>query len=227
VADRPRSRRGEGDQLKADVLAAVNRLLAEWGSHEKLTMRAVAKEVGVAAPSIYLHFADKTELVWAALSDKYEQLAHVMRVADDAVAAGDVRGKLLAQVRAYCRFARENPGHYRLMYDVRQPALEPGRAGRHPARAVSGLLRAAINACLEAGHSLALPPRQAAHTLWAGLHGMVSLQLSLVASADPGTLDGLAEGLVDALVAREAVAEPICPPETEIERLMAATIVDD
>lgn len=56
---------------------------------------------------------------------------------------------------------------------------------------------------------------------------MVSLQLSLVASADPGTLDGMAEGLVDALVAREAVAEPVCPPETAIERLMAATIVDD
>jgi AcrR family transcriptional regulator len=56
VADRPRSRRGEGDQLKADVLDAVNRLPAERGSHEKLTMCAVAKEAGVAAPSSYLHF---------------------------------------------------------------------------------------------------------------------------------------------------------------------------
>ncbi|WP_329047432.1 TetR/AcrR family transcriptional regulator [Amycolatopsis sp. NBC_01488] len=81
MAGRARSRRGEGDRLKADVLAAVNRLLAEWGDHEKLTMRAVAKEVGVAAPTIYLHFADKTELVWAALADKYEQLADPPRAA--------------------------------------------------------------------------------------------------------------------------------------------------
>jgi AcrR family transcriptional regulator len=34
------------------VPAAVNRLLDEWGGDEKLTMRAVAKEAGVAAPRI-------------------------------------------------------------------------------------------------------------------------------------------------------------------------------
>jgi AcrR family transcriptional regulator len=213
--------------LRADVLAAVNRLLDEWGSHEKLTMRAVAKEVGVAAPSIYLHFADKTELVWAALADKYEQLAHQMRVADESVAAGDARGRLLAQVHAYCRFAVENPGHYRLMYEVRQPELELERAGRHPARAVSGRLRAAVSRCFEAGFSLSLPPRQAAHTLWSGLHGLVSLQLSFFVPAAPQMLDGMAAGLVDALVAREPVAEPGCPAETDVERLLATTIVDD
>ncbi|WP_328615646.1 TetR/AcrR family transcriptional regulator [Amycolatopsis sp. NBC_00355] len=88
----------------------MNRLLAEWGSHEKLTMRAVAKEVGVAAPSSYRHFADKTELVWAAPADKYEQLAHAMRVAD---AAGDPRGKLLA-ARTRARTWRAASGAGRL-----------------------------------------------------------------------------------------------------------------
>ncbi|WP_328456786.1 helix-turn-helix domain-containing protein [Amycolatopsis sp. NBC_00438] len=91
----------------------MNRLLAEWGSHEKLTMRAVAKEVGVAAPSSYRHFADKTELVWAAPADKYEQLAHAMRVADAAVAAGDPRGKLLA-TRTRARPCRAASGAGRL-----------------------------------------------------------------------------------------------------------------
>jgi AcrR family transcriptional regulator len=50
-------------------------LLGEWGSCERLTMRAVAKEVGISAPSIYLHFQDKTELVWAAHEDRYDELA--------------------------------------------------------------------------------------------------------------------------------------------------------
>jgi AcrR family transcriptional regulator len=82
MTDRPRSRRADGDQLRIDMLAAVNRLLDEQGSHEQLTMRAVAKEAGVAAPSICLHFADKTELVWAALSDRYAHLARRMRAAE-------------------------------------------------------------------------------------------------------------------------------------------------
>jgi hypothetical protein len=34
------------------VLAAVNHLLDEWGGHEKLTMRAVANEVGVASTTV-------------------------------------------------------------------------------------------------------------------------------------------------------------------------------
>src|SRR3978361_1444081 len=54
---RRRSRRGHGDELRDEVLSAVNRLLDDWGSDEKLTMRAVAHAVGVTPGSIYLHFA--------------------------------------------------------------------------------------------------------------------------------------------------------------------------
>jgi AcrR family transcriptional regulator len=178
-AGRRRSRRGQGDRLRAEVLDAVNRLLDEWGSDEKLTMRAVAKEVGVAAPSIYLHFNDKAELVWAALADKYGQLAATMRAADLAAAAGGPRERLRAQVHAYCRFAVQNRGHYRLMYEVRQPAVEPGRLGLHPARLVSRGLRAALARCAEGGYRLSLPLHQSAQTLWTGLHGIVSMQHSL------------------------------------------------
>jgi len=227
MTDRPRSRRGDGDQLRVDVLAAVNRLLDEWGSHEKLTMRAVAKEAGVAAPSIYLHFADKTELVWAALLDKYEHLAQRMRAADDTVDPADARGRLMAQVRAYCLFALENPGHYRLMYEVRQPMVSTARAGAHPARLVSRQLRAAVNRCLDAGYALSLPPRQTSHTLWAGLHGIVALQHTLSATAAPGLVISVAEGLVNALVATAPGPSPARPPDTEIERLIAATVLDE
>lgn len=227
MTDRPRSRRGQGDRLRAEVLAAVNRLLDEWGSHEKLTMRAVAKEVGVAAPSIYLHFADKTELIWAALSDKYEQLAASMRAADAAAEPGDARARLLAQAWAYCRFGLDNPGHYRLMYEIRQPMPEPGRVGRHPARVVSRRLREAVARCLESGYALSLPPNQAAHTLWAGLHGIVSLQHGLAMNAMSDVVMGVAEGLVDSLVSRDRGPDPVRPPDTEVERLITATVLAD
>ncbi len=151
ASGRARSPRGQGEQLRREILRAVGRLLDEWGGVEKLTMRAVAREVGVAAPSIYLHFSDKAELVWAALADKYEDLATRMRAADAATADGgaNARERLRAQAHAYCLFAREYPGHYRLMYEVRQPPVPTARLHLHPSRHVSLSLREAFARCRE------------------------------------------------------------------------------
>ena len=62
---RARARRGEGPRLREEILAAATRLLAETGDEEAVSIRAVAEAVGVTPPSIYLHFADKTELIFA------------------------------------------------------------------------------------------------------------------------------------------------------------------
>jgi AcrR family transcriptional regulator len=228
VADAParrRRRRGQGD-LRGEVLDAVNRLLDKWGSDEKLTMRAVAQEVGVAAPSIYLHFADKAELVWAALSDKYAQLAERMDAAERVVDGAGPRERLSAQVHAYCRFAMDNPGHYRLMYEIRQPTADPERKGLHPARQVSGRLRTALVACADGGYPLSLPLHQAAHTLWTGLHGLVSIQHSLAMDGSIQNLEAMADGLVDVLVSPQRRDGPAYPPQTEVDRYIADTVVD-
>jgi AcrR family transcriptional regulator len=223
---RRRSRRGQGDQLREEVLAAVNRLLDDWGSDEKLTMRAVAHEVGVTPASIYLHFSDKTELVWAALADKYRQLADQMAAADIAAAADGPRERLRAQVHAYCHFAMENPGHYRLMYEIRQPVVEHERMGLHPARQVSARLRRALAACADAGHPLSLPLYQATHTLWTALHGLVSVQHSLAIEGSRDRLEGMADGLVDIVVSVEQRSGPAYPPETDVDRYIASTVVE-
>lgn len=199
---RTRSRRGQGRELHDEILAAVNRLLDEWGSVDRLTIRAVAAEVGVAAPSVYLHFSDKTELVWAALSTRYEQLAASMRAADEASDPDDAIARLRAQVYAYCRFGLEKPGHYRLMYEMRQPAVDASRMRRHPGILVSGSLREATARCRDAGCALSLPSEQMALTLWVGLHGTISLTHSLYASASMEAMTlSLADGLLDSLVA--------------------------
>ncbi|MET0698891.1 MAG: TetR/AcrR family transcriptional regulator [Mycobacterium sp.] len=224
---RVRSRRGHGDQLRNEVLAAVNRLLDQWGSDEKLTMRAVAQEVGVAAPSIYLHFADKSELVWAALADKYGQLAEQMRQADLTVAADGPRERLRAQVHAYCRFAMDNPGHYRLMYEIRQPVTERDKLGHHPARQVSGRLRHALAGCADDGYAISLPLYQAAHTLWTALHGLVSAQHSLAMNEITPELIALADGMVDLLVSREKGSGPAYPAQTAVDRAIADSVVPD
>jgi AcrR family transcriptional regulator len=224
---RRRNRRGQGEALRREILDAVNRLLMKEGSAEKLTIRAVAQEVGVAAPSIYLHFSDKTELIWTALSDKYAQLADVLRAADEGVAAEGARARLRAQVHAYCRFAMANPGHYQLMYQVRQPAVDAGRIGLHPARMVSGSLRAAVARCADAGCSLALPVEQLATTLWSGLHGSVALSQTIFsdASTEQFVLD-MADGLLDSLITPPdaGAGAPREPEETPASRRIKAML---
>ncbi|MFH8468337.1 TetR/AcrR family transcriptional regulator [Streptomyces sp. NPDC017991] len=220
---RERSQRGQGAQLRREIVAAVQHLLAEWGSADKLTMRAVAKEVGISAPSIYLHFADKTELVWAALADRYDELVAQMAAAE-ARAGTDARNGLRAQAHAYCLFAMNNPGHYRLMFEVRQPTVEPSRISGHPARHVSASFRAALHRCRETGYTLPLPIEQAAQTLWAALHGMVALHHSLYHDESSETLTlHLADGMVDSLVVDPSGMpshSPTAAPETEASRLI-------
>ncbi|MFJ3708297.1 TetR/AcrR family transcriptional regulator [Streptomyces sp. NBC_01387] len=217
AAGRARNPRGHGEQLRRDILAAVGRLLDDWGGIDKLTIRAVAREVGVAAPSIYLHFADKAELVWAALDDKYTDLAARMTAADTAARPQDARNRLRAQARAYCRFALDNPGHYRLMFEVPQPSVAATRINRHPSRHVSSSLRAACARCVDEGGTLALPVEQAALTLWAGLHGNIALSHSLLSTAPMDALIlNVADGLVDALVPQRAPeGQPFGPPVAE------------
>jgi len=65
VGRRRRAPRGQGRKLREEILAAAERLLRETGDQEAVSIRAVADAVGVTPPSIYLHFADKTDLIFA------------------------------------------------------------------------------------------------------------------------------------------------------------------
>ena len=65
VKRRSRSRRGEGETLRADLLTATERLMIEAGSADAVSIRAIADAVGVTPPSIYLHFPDKDSLILA------------------------------------------------------------------------------------------------------------------------------------------------------------------
>lgn len=200
-------RRAQGGRLREDILRAVTRLLHRDGA-DALTMRAVAAEVGVTPTSLYLHFADKTDLVWAALADEYATLAREMGAADDLVRrartgtgpAGHARERLRAQLHAYIAFALRRPQVYRLMYETRQPAVDLERAVSHPSGMVTGSLRDAIGRCAEAGAVLGLPHHVLAQSLWAHVHGLISLNHGLAISDADELVHACADEHLDALV---------------------------
>ena len=70
---RPRSRRGEGDALRDEILDAAERLIVRAGDADAVSIRAIADAVGVSPPAIYLHFPDKDALVSAVCERRFEE----------------------------------------------------------------------------------------------------------------------------------------------------------
>lgn len=130
VAPRSRARRGEGDRLRDEILDAAEALLAEKGHPDAVSMRAIAKRVGVSPPAIYLHFEDKQQLFYQCCARGFAALTEVMEQAA-ADATSDFE-RLEALGRAYIRFGLSHGEQYRVMFpnvvaaDVRQVDLENG-----------------------------------------------------------------------------------------------------
>lgn len=109
---RRRSPRGSGEELRGEIIAAARDLMAQAMTADDVSIRSVASAVGVTAPSIYLHFADKQELISAVVVDVFDELDRAMVAASVSVA--DPLERLKAMGLAYVRFAVEHPEHYRL-----------------------------------------------------------------------------------------------------------------
>lgn len=110
AARRPRSRRGEGGRLRTEIIAAASQVLAETGEVGELSLRAVARQVGVATTSIYLHFRNIDELVLAVKTDCIEEFGRTLA----AVTAGHAapRDRLRAWAHEYVRYGLANHGRY-------------------------------------------------------------------------------------------------------------------
>lgn len=173
------NRRGEGARLRDELIDAGYALLTETGHASQLSIRAVAARAGVAATSVYLHFADLDELKVAIADRAFAELASARAAA---IAGLEKPGaNLLARCLAYVDFALAHPGQYRLMFG---PDLPPGvftgsyTAANSASRAAYESLITAIRDCQ---HSAAAPadtdPARLAALLWPALHGQVTLRL--------------------------------------------------
>lgn len=187
-AVRARSRRGEGERLREEILAAVGDLLLETQDEAAVSIRAIAERVGVSAPSIYRHFADKDALMDAVCAGVFRSMLATME--PELMASADPFDRLVAISRAYVTFGLANPEHYRLVFMRRDPiSHHHGREGD----ADEGPLSAAAIAGSEAFELLVvtmdailqqLPKNQrpdlyvATNTMWASIHGITSLRIA-------------------------------------------------
>ncbi|KMS69281.1 TetR family transcriptional regulator [Streptomyces viridochromogenes] len=109
----PESRPYHHGDLRAALLAAAERTLREKGT-AALSLRELAREVGVSHAAPGRHFKDKQALLNALALAGYERLAQSLNTADDP--ALPLEPRLTALVRAYLAFAIDNAALLELMY---------------------------------------------------------------------------------------------------------------
>jgi AcrR family transcriptional regulator len=140
-----------------EIVAVALELIEEEGP-SGLSMRRLAERLGIRAPSIYKHLADKEALEAAIISAGFESQADAF---EEAVhEAADPLGAIAI---AYRRFATARPHLYRLMTgrELRRELLAPG-AEERAARALLGAVGGDADR---------------ARAAWAFAHGMTILEL--------------------------------------------------
>jgi len=213
-ARRGRARRGEGERLREELLAAAATLLRE-GGEPALKVRAVAAKVGVSTPAVYLHFRDKADLIDAVCLRAFAGLEREML--DAATGSEDPFQALRLRAAAYAHFALDHAVEYQLLMAPRSGQAHSDLAG-DAAQALLDHLVAAVQPCVDAG-VMRGDVRELTLGIWAAMHGCVTLMLSrpeLPWGRDPSAFAehvGRMSGLGTALLSRiEGVSET--PPSS-------------
>jgi AcrR family transcriptional regulator len=188
TTDRPPPLTGRAAAIKD----AARELLEEEGP-DGLAMRALAHRVGAHPPAVYRHFADKSAIEAAVVSEGLTEIGDEMLTALRAAPAG---GGLEAVARAYHDWAMRHPHLYRLTMGRPLPPAVDEDAEFHAGKAVREV----------AGGDVMV-----ARALWACVHGLTIIELDgrLPAGSDIDAIWAFALGaLGDRLGAKPAPSGP-------------------
>jgi AcrR family transcriptional regulator len=177
-----------GDLRDALVHAALRE--AEQGGPEAISLKALAKQLGVSQPAPYRHFADREALLAAVTAEAFRQFSAVMR---EAIGKPSRRSKLSRFAQASLAFGLRRNGIYRLMFASRVMACASKDSELHTAAMETFAL---VLEALEAP-AVGLLRERFALQIWAALHGVIML-------AEQGLLTGKS-----ANVTREELVEDI------------------
>jgi len=174
------------DQLHQMMLDAARHVAATDGP-EAITARRIAGDIGYSPGTIYQLFDNLDALIVAL---KSVILAEILERLDAVNLSGKVRADVLALVDGYLTYERDEPALWRTLFDFSLPGgSEIPESFSHQ---IAGGLTRVEHALAPFGLS-ATEQATAARTLWAGLHGIISLARSSgLARSGVGSTDALA-----------------------------------
>ena len=162
--------------LRAELLDTAIAELRETGA-EDLSLRALARAIGVSQTAPYRHFADKGELLAAMATRGYRELYSDLKQAGES--AGDCpTDQLLAFAHAYVDYAANNPKMFKLMFG---PAVQP--AARYPelreaSRETLNLVQEILQRGIDRGmYTDQENPVYLTNAGWSGIYGLATIRV--------------------------------------------------
>lgn len=144
MADRaaPRTARERGrTELTATILEIARRHLSEQGA-AAISLRAIAREIGMASSAIYRYFPSRDDLFTALVIEAYDAIGNAAEAAEQGTAGAAPERRWMALARAIRDWARANPHAYALIYGSPVPGYAaPEATVDHAARGPLALFR--------------------------------------------------------------------------------------
>ncbi len=162
--------------LRDQILDISRHLLFEEG-YRSLSMRKIAKQADVTATSIYLYFENKDHLLHTLIEESVEELSQFIE--SKALSKPDSIERFKTIIESYVEFGISHPEKYEIIYKVSSDAMS-----RYPkekfrkARRCYELLVKTIEEGVSKGLMEVDDPLVAAYSIWAQLHGVVSVVLN-------------------------------------------------
>ncbi|MCA1783212.1 MAG: TetR/AcrR family transcriptional regulator [Intrasporangiaceae bacterium] len=130
--------------IEAEILRVGGEHLAHSGA-AALSLRAVARDLGMAPSALYRYFADRDDLLTLLIVAAYDSLADFVERNIDEERPPDALARFRTISRSTRTWARANPHHYALIYgspvpDYEAPAQRTNTAGTRVPRLLLGLL---------------------------------------------------------------------------------------
>jgi AcrR family transcriptional regulator len=170
-------------ELTREIKDEARRQLGVAGA-DGLSLRAVARELGMVSSALYRYFPSRDDLLTALIIDAYDSVGAAAEQAVERVTAGDHVGRLAAAARAVRAWALSHRNEYALIYGSPVPGYSAPEATVGPASRVPLVLTGIVRDAWQAGAITEPPPdgRLTAETLGGQLAGLATI----VAPGVPG-----------------------------------------
>lgn len=143
------------ERLRAETTTEIKdtalQQMAETGA-ATLSLRAIAREMGMSAPALYRYFPNRDALVTALIVDAYNSLADAMQATDETQEAGDYNGRFQAVTATYREWALAHRAEYALIYGTPIPGyIAPRDETVMPAARVNLVIGYILNEAMQDG----------------------------------------------------------------------------
>lgn len=153
-------------QLTLEIKQAARQQLALEGA-DRLSVRAVARELGMAPSALYRYFPSRQDLLTALIIEAYDALGEAVELSVAAWPAPDAAGRWRAGCRALRGWALEHPHEFALLYGSPVPGYRAPADTIAPATRVPHLLFGIVRDAYRCGQ-LSPPPTEPALTAGLG-----------------------------------------------------------